>query len=449
MAQSDGQNALKRMEFQFADKTYKFALNPEEYVVKQLSKAAVVQTRGGAYIDAWGKSIASITIRGTTGFKNGTLDSTCGFQKITELSSLINSVLDSAKSGTEANQLLKFYNYTDEDYWYTYPQSFQVTRSKSKALLFTYDIVLYGLCRMNEYNPTEKTQTDAVLGNLTPISPNLIERTSKSTDDSSDATSESVSTDTTKNVASSSEFQYVQGIYDSGIKFDSQLLENSELTSVVQNLIDNASALLGTPEGYISPQVNSVLIKNMALEVSNKFANTSDLPPQVYERLSIKYNPVISETEKDTWSQLNKYSSDYVDSSYYLGYLRSPLASDTSITDYAIGQLLLDQKDTFYPLLNCPLLRAIYNFNLSNDLESMLKSLLISLIALTKQLRNYAINYSSFLISQKRVCEILENSKYISYILESSSKDCYYLLVELRKVYRFLVDISGTSAFFS
>lgn len=145
MAQSDGNNTLKRMEFEYGDKTYKFALNPEIYTQSEPSRTTVVQTKGGGYIDAWGAGFVTIEIKGTTGFKNGTGNPTNGFDKFVELRDLIRQVYKDVKPGSKVENLIKFYNYTDEDHWYVYPDKFILNRDKlrhSYILMISYLLVL-------------------------------------------------------------------------------------------------------------------------------------------------------------------------------------------------------------------------------------------------------------------------------------------------------------------
>jgi hypothetical protein len=187
MPQSNGKTSLKRIEFEYGDSSYKFALNPEQYTQSEPSRATVVQTKGGAYIEAWGAALVSIEIKGTTGFKNGTGDASNGFKKFTELRDFIRKIYKDVKPGQKINSLLKFYNYTDEDYWYVYPDKFLLDRDKSRSLLYVYDISLIGLAMIGDYDPLNPTTADTILKDTIPISPNLISSTSIDTTDTNEA----------------------------------------------------------------------------------------------------------------------------------------------------------------------------------------------------------------------------------------------------------------------
>jgi len=187
MSQSDGVNSLKRMEFVYGENTYKFTLNPETYHQSEPSRTTIVQTKGGAFVDAWGAGLISIEIKGTTGFKNGTGDPTNGFTKFKELRDLIRTIYKDVKPGEKVSNLLKFYNYTDEDNWYVYPDKFELDRDKSRTLLYVYDILLIGMAKIGDYDPLNPVTSDTVLSDTVPVSPNLISTTSIETTDTNEA----------------------------------------------------------------------------------------------------------------------------------------------------------------------------------------------------------------------------------------------------------------------
>lgn len=164
MGQSNGKSTIKRFELVFKGKSYHFTLNPEEYNQVEPNRITVTQTLGGAFIDAFGAGLLEISFKGTTGFKNRTGQPDDGFNKFKELASLIRSVYSSATQGAQVTELLKFYNYTDEEYWDTYPERFALLRSKSKPLLYGYDVRLIGLKKLGS-----GSGNGGVVGNPYPI----------------------------------------------------------------------------------------------------------------------------------------------------------------------------------------------------------------------------------------------------------------------------------------
>ena len=139
MPQSDGINVLKRIEFLFKGKSYKFVLNPEEYSQDEPNRVTVSQTEGGAWIDDFGAGLSIISFSGTTGFKG-----TTGFNKFKELRDLIRSYYNKQEQGKEITTdiEMQFLNYTDEDYWVVTPVSFKLYRSTSRPLMYRYEIQL-------------------------------------------------------------------------------------------------------------------------------------------------------------------------------------------------------------------------------------------------------------------------------------------------------------------
>lgn len=144
MPQSDGKNKLKRIEFIFNGRAYRFALNPEEYQHNTPNRANVTQTKAGAWIDEFGAGIPIIQFKGTTGFKNGSNIASSGFDKFKELKKFIDGVYDRVAIGqtVPSSKELLFYNYTDEEYWVVTPTQFDLLRSVSRPHMFAYNISL-------------------------------------------------------------------------------------------------------------------------------------------------------------------------------------------------------------------------------------------------------------------------------------------------------------------
>jgi hypothetical protein len=150
---------LKRMEFIFNGKSFKFLLNPESYTQQENGRVSLTQTKGGAFLEAFGAGIIEISMSGTTGYKNGTNNTESGYKKFKELRDLIKSVYNSVKDGSEIKNLLEFYNYTDNEYYYTYPDKFKLLRNKQNPLLYRYEIHLYCIRRIGEPAPNTSVVT--------------------------------------------------------------------------------------------------------------------------------------------------------------------------------------------------------------------------------------------------------------------------------------------------
>lgn len=159
---------LKRMKLEYGGKAINFAVNPDDYSQKEPNRVNMTQTKGGAWIDAWGKGIVEISIKGITGVGK-TIDT--GYQRWKELRNLFLDVYNAVNDGGEIGDegLIRFYNFTDNEFFYCYPMpsGIELVRSKSKPHIYQYTIALWGLRRIGEPekvvgtvgNPETKTTT--------------------------------------------------------------------------------------------------------------------------------------------------------------------------------------------------------------------------------------------------------------------------------------------------
>jgi len=164
MPQSDGKNVLKRMEFEFQGKSYKFNINPEEYSQDEPIRSTITQTKAGAWVDDFGAGLVNIFMKGTTGFANG-------YEKLKELRGLLRTYNDSKVPGKPVVDELIFHNYTDEESWIVHPDptGFKLFRSKSNPLLYMYEIRL--VCLRNAAEPAGDKSDQGGVGN--PLGPAL------------------------------------------------------------------------------------------------------------------------------------------------------------------------------------------------------------------------------------------------------------------------------------
>lgn len=153
---------LKRIEFAFKDSAYRFILNPETYEQSEPGRVNITSTKAGAFIETFGAGIIEITISGTTGFKNSTQRAESGYEKFKELRNIIKSVYQDVVDGSEVKDYLNFYNFTDNEYYVTYPEKFELSRSKSQPLLYKYNIHLYVIRGIGDPEPDTSV---TVMGN--------------------------------------------------------------------------------------------------------------------------------------------------------------------------------------------------------------------------------------------------------------------------------------------
>lgn len=185
MAQAVGGYRLRRMEFSFKGQSFVFHLNPEEYSMSEPNRVTITETLAGAFLDSFGQGLQEISLKGTTGVRgNGATQSpTYGFDQFKKLRDLIRKSYGNINDGRYVSDedMVKFYNYTDEEYFYVVVTNFSLSRSRSKPLLFQYDIKMTVIKPLNAPSYTaEKVEWnwDTVLSNwgavvtsmLTPMS---------------------------------------------------------------------------------------------------------------------------------------------------------------------------------------------------------------------------------------------------------------------------------------
>ena len=166
---------LKRMKLEYNGTSVKFAVNPEDYTQSIPNRITVTQTKGGAWLDAWGSGIVEISIKGTTGVGGRGKNIDKGYQRWRELRAMFTQVFNAIKDGEEVKELIKLYNYTDNEYWYCYPSQsgIELYRSKSRPHMYQYSINLLGIREIGQPetssgvigNPNSSTATASTTGN--------------------------------------------------------------------------------------------------------------------------------------------------------------------------------------------------------------------------------------------------------------------------------------------
>lgn len=166
--QSDGRNSLKTIEFEFMRNKYEFVINPEVYDQMESARVTITQTKDGAWVDDFGAGLPTISIKGTTGFKDKDGNSNAGFLRFKELRDLIRRYYNKMPPGRTVNALyeLVFHNFTDGEHWVVIPQVFALRRSISKPLLYAYEIQM--TCIRPVYYLPGYTDWDGI-GRLQPI----------------------------------------------------------------------------------------------------------------------------------------------------------------------------------------------------------------------------------------------------------------------------------------
>ena len=135
-----------------------FDPRPEELTYTHPTRASVIQTLGGAWVDDFGEGIVDITLSGHTGWranevplKDG-VKQPDGMDKAMTLRTLFSETfhqlrLAAANSGIDPDDAVKLYfvDILNKTNWQIYPVSFQLRRNKSRPLLYQYQLRMLGL----------------------------------------------------------------------------------------------------------------------------------------------------------------------------------------------------------------------------------------------------------------------------------------------------------------
>lgn len=119
-------------------------VNPEEFSQTEPTRTTVTQTKGGAFVDGFGMGLRTISIRGVTGFKDRDMGGgrrVSGHQHWLDLRDLIRDYTDKFKDDATNNKL-RFYNWSDEEYWEVICNSFALLRNVQRPLLYQYNMQL-------------------------------------------------------------------------------------------------------------------------------------------------------------------------------------------------------------------------------------------------------------------------------------------------------------------
>ena len=308
---SYSKRGLKRMKICFGSTEVKFAVNPEDYTQSEPNRVTLTQTKGGAWIDAWGAGIVEITIKGTTGVKGTGKSIDTGYNRWKTLRNLFRKVYESIADGEEVKQLIKFYNFTDNEFFYCYPMQngIELYRSKSRPHLYQYTINLWGVRRIGQ--PEIST---GVIGN-----PNKSKSSGAKT-----------TTSTSSVVKASGGTTYTMG----NIPIDSEVAiftTTSTRTKSLDELKEDCleyytklEPIIGGKAGKISPATGFQCTQGITMQSSgtvsnvNSFNGLSLSDKQDLLLGEVKYNSKVSVETYKLYMKIKEYSPAVLSTSYSL-----------------------------------------------------------------------------------------------------------------------------------
>ena len=136
-------------------KRFILPINPETYKITYPAKVGVIQTKGGVFVDNFGKGMPSITIQGTFGVKgslpggggkhiNGQQKDSWSLLKELEAEVFFEfyAQFGTTSKRTDKPASLRFFNFTDQHYYEVILNPFIVTRSIQRRFLYQYNMEL-------------------------------------------------------------------------------------------------------------------------------------------------------------------------------------------------------------------------------------------------------------------------------------------------------------------
>lgn len=133
---------------------YIFFLRPEEVIYHYPTRANVIQTLGGAWVDDFGEGLTEITLSGHTGWRRGELNPLGGEEAFLmlrkgcfELYHALRAAAAAAGQDPDTIEMLLVDTLHTTSY-VVYPLSLQTRKHRQRALLYQYQVRLIGLRRL-------------------------------------------------------------------------------------------------------------------------------------------------------------------------------------------------------------------------------------------------------------------------------------------------------------
>ena len=370
---------LKRMELVYKTTSLKFAINPSDYTQKEPNRATITQTKGGAWIDAWGAGIVEFNIKGITGVSGQKNSSTAnsidiGYQRWKSLRDLFRDVYQTIQDGEPVTEFIRLYNYTDNEFWYCYPtqSGIELYRSRSKPHIYQYTITLWGLRRIGEPETVV-----GVIGNPHKETPSGdIDTTSaEDADESSDNPTDS-QTITDAQVSIQGGNAYVTKTLVPGVQADTSIVTNtrtktnSVLRDQCSNFVQSLAPIIGGNNGLLSPRTAYNCAKNLTISSMGIVLNIKKFDARTlnrdyvvkdegylkFHRLmeEVVFTPLVSKETYTMQQEILAYSPDVLSSEYVLPIGSSPkerviqAVKQSSKLDSTLYQFIVDYQPKYY-----------------------------------------------------------------------------------------------------
>lgn len=146
-----------------ASASFILPLQPETYRATTPTRSSLAYTKGGVHEERSGLSVRKFSIGGTFGYQ-GTLPGghgrhlsgiqACGWELFKEIESMFTDFYEQFGTAHEFDQAqqpeLRYYNFTDEEYYVVQVQMFEIVRNVQRRHLYQYKIELAGIRKLDE-----------------------------------------------------------------------------------------------------------------------------------------------------------------------------------------------------------------------------------------------------------------------------------------------------------
>ena len=140
-------------------KSFKFAVNPQNYKETHAVRTFLQQTRTANTVQRFGEGPAEITISGHFG------DRANGYTNSMLLRNELKTYLEMFSDNNYSDSAMAFRNYTLNDYWFVEPapNGFSFSIDANQPTIINYQITFYVVADMTQALPADRT--DTTLGN--------------------------------------------------------------------------------------------------------------------------------------------------------------------------------------------------------------------------------------------------------------------------------------------
>lgn len=159
---SDGKNQLRKIAFRIGVNFFRFAINPENMTKSFPQRTVTVKTKSRIVTEDFSTDVATITIRGTTGYNPTGAAEDRGIRKIKELQKYVQDYANSGGNGRMPRRDFYFHDFTNDESYVVHlaPESIKITQDVNSPLTHRYEISFIILRNAGEPSDDEVIQPE-------------------------------------------------------------------------------------------------------------------------------------------------------------------------------------------------------------------------------------------------------------------------------------------------